>query len=46
MEKQFVMVGDNVIIQQGLVFAILDLKELIVKVSFKKNYHWINLHCI
>ena len=37
MVKQFVTVGANVIIPQDLVFVISDLKELIVKVSFKKN---------
>ena len=46
MVKQFVTVGANVIIQQDLVFVILDLKELIVKVSFKKNNYLLGLHCI
>ena len=41
MVKQFVMVGANVIIQQDLVFVILDLKELIVKVSLKKNNYYL-----
>ena len=39
MVNQLVTVMVNVILKQDLVFVILDLKEFIVKVSFKKNYY-------
>ena len=47
MVNQLVMVMVNVILQQGLAFVILALKEHNVKVSLiKKNAFWFDLSCI